>query len=65
MELFHVVDDQFAILRSKGVFKQAKLYTRGNDLFAGWAGGYVRILRNNGTSNPNVMVVDFPEELRP
>jgi hypothetical protein len=65
MELFHVVDDAFVILRTRGVYKQAKLYQRGKDYYAGVAGGYVRILRHNGTSNPNVSVVDFPEDLRP
>ena len=64
MELFHVVDDAFVILRTRGVYKQAKLYLKGNDYYAGVAGGYVRILRYNATSNPNVSVVEFPDELR-
>jgi hypothetical protein len=60
MNLFHVVDDQFVILRSKGIFKQTKLYQRGDDFYAGWAGGYVRLLKH-GTSNPNVAWVEIPE----
>ncbi len=54
MELFHVIDDKTVILRSKGVFKQAKVYRRGKDLYAGAAGGFVRLHARPGTSNPNV-----------
>lgn len=64
MDLFHVVDDAFVILRSRGVYKQAKLYKRGNEFYAGFGGGYVRLLKHNGTSNPNVSVVAAPDELR-
>jgi hypothetical protein len=58
MERFHVIDDAAVILRSKGVYRQAKVYRRGKELFAGHGGGFVRLLANNGTSHPNVSWVD-------
>lgn len=54
MNLFHVVDDTHVILRSKGVYRQAKVYRRGDALYAGWGNGFVQLRGNDGTSNPNV-----------
>lgn len=43
------------LLRTKqGVFKEAKLALRGQDLFAVVAGGFVRLYANLDTSNPNL-----------
>ena len=48
------------LLRTKqGVFKEAKLALRGNDLYAIVAGGYVRLLANMDTSNPNLRWSDM------
>lgn len=65
MDLFHIIDDAFAVLRSKGVYRQAKLYWRGPQLYAAWGGGFIRILKHGGTSNPNVSCVELPAELAP
>ena len=54
MDLFHIIEEKTVILRSKGVFKQAKVYRRGRDLYAGSSGGFVKLLKQPGTSNPNV-----------
>jgi hypothetical protein len=55
MSLFSVIDDAQAIIRSKaGVYKQVKLYERDNVIYAATGGGYVRLLRDNRTSNPNI-----------
>lgn len=54
MERFHIIDDGAVILRSKGNYRQAKVYQRGGHVYGGWAGGYVRLLQGSGTSNPNV-----------
>ena len=54
MNLFHVIDDAQVVLLSRGVYRQAKVYRRGDELFAGHAGGFVRLLGNHGTSSPNV-----------
>ncbi|AEI71058.1 hypothetical protein [EBPR siphovirus 2] len=54
MDLFHVIDEKTVILRSNGVFRQAKAYRRGNALYAGHASGFVRLLAKPNTSSPNV-----------
>lgn len=54
MELFHLIEDKAVILRSNGVYRQAKAYRRGKDLYAGHGTGFVRLCARPGTSNPNV-----------
>ncbi|HLZ24531.1 MAG TPA: hypothetical protein VKQ30_20645 [Ktedonobacterales bacterium] len=54
MELFSLVEDEHAILKSKGVYRQAKLYRRGEKLFAGFGNGYVRLHPEHVTSKPDV-----------
>ena len=53
MERFHLIDEAAAILVSKGVFRQAKVYRRGSALYAGYGTGFIRLYRD-GTSAPNV-----------
>lgn len=65
MDLFHIIDDAEAVLRSRGVYRQAKLYRRGRQLYAAWGGGFVRVLPRHGTSSPNVSWVELPEGLVP
>jgi len=52
--LFHDLPEAQIILRSKGVFKQAALFRRGEDVFAAWGSGYIRLLRHGGTTVPAV-----------
>jgi hypothetical protein len=63
MELFHVIDDGVAIVKVGSVYKQTKLYRRGDRLFVTHAGGYVRICAKFGdtwgTAMPNIKVIDF------
>lgn len=54
MELFHIVEEGVALLRSKGVYRQVKVYRRGKDVFASHGGGFVKLGSHGGTSNPNV-----------
>lgn len=54
MDRFHIVDDAAVILRSRGVYKQAKVYLRGKDVYAGAAGGFVRLYKGGGTGHPNI-----------
>lgn len=58
MHRFHIIEDGAVILRSRGVYKQAKLYRRGRELFAGAGGGFVRLYKD-GTSIPNLQLIDF------
>lgn len=64
--MFHIVEDAQIVLRSRGVFYQKKLYRRGTRLYAGWAGGFIRIGAGDATSNPNVsweeIDVPFPKD---
>lgn len=56
--MFHIVDDCHVVLRSRGVYKQAKVYRYEGKLFAGYSGGFIRLLGMfgdlGGTSAPNV-----------
>lgn len=54
MERFHIIEDAAVILRSKGVFRQAKAYRRGIALYAGHGTGFIRLHKDGGTSLPNV-----------
>lgn len=58
MERFHIIEDGAAILRSRGNFRQSKIYSRGSDVYASWGGGYIKLLGGGGTSNPNVARLD-------
>lgn len=52
--LFHVIPDSYVVLRSRGVYRQAKLYKRDEKLYAGYGSGYIGLRRNNGTTAPNI-----------
>jgi hypothetical protein len=52
--MFHVIEDAAVITCSKGVFKQQKLYYRGDRLYAGNGSSFVMLMGSFGTSTPNV-----------
>jgi hypothetical protein len=54
LERFHVIDEGAVILRIKGVYRQAKVYHRGADVFAGWGVGFIKLGPRGGTTHPNV-----------
>ena len=57
--LFHEIPDAQVILRSKGVYRQAKLFRRGEDVFASWGSGFIRLLSAGGTTVPTVHYLDL------
>lgn len=57
--LFHEIPDAQVILRSKGVYRQAKLFRRGEDVFAAWGSGFIRLLSAGGTTVPTVHYLDL------
>ena len=59
--LFHIVDEAQIVLRSKGVFRQVKLFHRDGKLYAGWGNGFVRLLASGGTSHPSVSWEVLPD----
>lgn len=54
MERFHIIEEGAVILRSKGLYRQAKVYRRGSQVFASYGAGFIRLLRGSGTSVPSV-----------
>jgi hypothetical protein len=54
MDLFTAIKDAHVILRSRGIYRQAKVYARGERLFAGYAGGFIRLGSGDMTSVSNV-----------
>jgi len=58
MERFHIIEDAAAILVSKGVYRQVKVYRRGSALFAAYGRGFIRLYKD-GTSLPNVRCEDI------
>lgn len=53
--LFHEVPDAQVVLRSKGVYRQAKVFRRGADIYAAWGSGFIRLLSGSGTTVPTVV----------
>lgn len=58
MNRFHKLEDAAAILRIKGLYKQVPVYSRGNELYAGHGGGFIR-LYEKGTSIPTVSLEEL------
>lgn len=65
VDLFHIIPDAQAILRSKGVFKQAKVYRRGDRIYAQWGSGFIRLGGRDATSCPGVSYesLDLPADI--
>lgn len=59
MGLFHVIEGAQVILRSKGVFRQAKLYERDGRIAAAAAGGYVMLRSEGRTTHPDISWVEI------
>lgn len=58
MDRFHEIADGAAILVNKlGVYRQVKLFQRGNELYAGSGGGFIRLMANGNTSTPHTRYV--------
>jgi len=53
--MFHIIEDAYAIVRNRGVFKQVKVYRRKSGIYVGYGSGYIRVMRH-GTTAPNVQV---------
>lgn len=54
--MFVLIEDAYAILRSKGVFKQVKVYERDGRIFVAYGSGYISVNHLNGTSVHTVIV---------
>lgn len=58
-KLFHQIEDGAVILYSRGVFRQAKVFYRGEKVFASWGTGFIRLMQKGATSLPNVSYDDL------
>lgn len=56
MSLFTIVPEAFAIVVSKGVYKQAPVYERNSRLFVKYGSGFIYLSQLRGTSVPSVRV---------
>ena len=54
MNLFTRVENAFAILLTRGEYRQAELYERGGFFYAAHGRGFVRLLGNRMTTVPAV-----------
>jgi hypothetical protein len=55
MNYFTPVEDGYAIIRNRGVYKQVALYTYKGALYAGFGTGFIGLFQSqNATTNPNV-----------
>lgn len=54
MERFHVIQDAAVIIVRSSVYKQAAVYRRGEALYCGAGGGYVRLYAGGNTGVPSL-----------
>lgn len=60
MNRFHKIEEAAVILKGKkGIFRQANVYHRGEHVFAGYGGGFVRLISGGSTTNPDVSWIDL------
>lgn len=57
MDRFHIIDEGAAILYSRGVYRQVKVYYKGADVYAGYGSGFIKLGMGSGTSVPNISYV--------
>lgn len=63
MELFKPLD-AYVLLYSKGVYKQAQLFERGEYIYAKYGNGFIGLRYNGGTTVPTCRWVDSDGELK-
>jgi hypothetical protein len=54
MERFTIIEDEAAVLHAGGVYRQAKLFRRGRELFAAHGSGFIGLRQDGATSVPHV-----------
>lgn len=59
MNLFTIIEEAHVILRSKGVYKQAKVFHRGGEMFAQHGSGFISLRFAGATSLPSVTYLDI------
>lgn len=60
MQLFHIIEEGIVIIRGKGgVYRQSKVYRRGEKVYAYHAGGFIELMGMRATSSPHVSWLDI------
>ncbi|RUX60198.1 hypothetical protein [Mesorhizobium sp. M7A.F.Ca.CA.002.12.1.1] len=54
MSMFSHIEGGQVLITQKGIYQEAKLYKRGEELFISLKNGFARLLTNNLTTAPNV-----------
>lgn len=53
--MFVIIEEGHIVLRKGGIYRQAKVYVRNGYIYAGYSGGFIRLLKHEkGTSCPHV-----------
>ncbi|KRR22145.1 hypothetical protein [Bradyrhizobium retamae] len=62
--LFSAIEDKQTVIRNtkSGVYKQAKLFERKGEIYAGANGGFIRLLVGGRTSHPYMLWDDIEVE---
>lgn len=58
MHFINKIEGATAWLKNNGVFRQVDLYRRGDNIYAAYGGGYVRLSISGATSHPKVTWVE-------
>lgn len=53
--MFTQIPDAYAILVSRGIYRQAAVFERGTRLYARYGSGFILLRRNGGTSVTTIM----------
>lgn len=54
MERFHIIADAEVITVTRSVYKQGKIYRRGDGIYVGHGSGFVRLYAGGNTGLPNM-----------
>lgn len=62
--MFTVIEGSVAVSKSKGIYRQGKLYERNKRIYAQWGNGYITISKggsgpNFSTSIPDVVIEEY------
>lgn len=58
MEVFSIVEDAHVILYARGIYRQAKVFKRGDRHYAAQGSGFVRLLKGGQTTVPATRWID-------
>lgn len=60
--MFSVIEDATVITKSRGIYRQGKMYERAGRIYVGWSNGFISVHKAAGkivTSIPDVLVDEY------